>query len=161
MLQIKILDKTYSVENGKLNGNHIDWDLLDNGDNTFHIIKGTKTYKASLVEKDDVAKKMIIAVNGNEYTIDIKNKFDLLLEDLGMSNMASAKLKDIKAPMPGLVLGISVKVGDEIQKGDVILILEAMKMENVLKAPGEGIIKAIKVNKGEAVEKGQILIDLE
>lgn len=161
MLQIKILDKTYSVENGKINGTAINWDLLDNGDNTFHIIKGSKTYKAALIEKDEAAKKMIISVNGNEYTIDLKNKFDLLLEDLGMSNLAVTKLKDIKAPMPGLVISLSIKVGDAIQKGDVILILEAMKMENVLKASGEGIIKSIKIKEGEAVEKGQVLIELE
>ena len=161
MLEVKILDKTYQVENGNLNGVDINWDLLDNGDNTFHIIKGTKTYKAALIEKDEAAKKMIIAVNGNEYTIDLKNKFDLLLEDLGMSNMASTKLANIKAPMPGLVFKIHAKVGDEIEKGDAILILEAMKMENVLKSPGEGKIKAILVKEGVAVEKGQVLVELE
>lgn len=161
MLQIKILDKIYQVENGTIDAQAINWDLLDNGDNTFHIIKNAKTYKASLIEKDETGKKMIIAVNGNEYTIDIKDKFDILLEDLGMSNMTSTKLKDIKAPMPGLVLNISAKVGDTIEKGDVILILEAMKMENVLKAPGEGTIKSIKISEGQAVEKGQVLIELE
>ncbi|MGB0885417.1 MAG: acetyl-CoA carboxylase biotin carboxyl carrier protein subunit [Chitinophagales bacterium] len=161
MLQVKILDKTYQVENANLNGANINWDLLNNGDNTFHIIKDFKTYKASLIEKDDVAKKMTIAINGNEYEISLKDKFDLLLEDLGMSNMAVVKMKDIKAPMPGLVISIDVKPGDEIKKGDAILILEAMKMENVLKASGDGVIKEIKVKEGVAVEKNQILVSLE
>lgn len=161
MLEVKILDKTYQVENGNLNGAAINWDLLDNGDNTFHIIKGTKTYKAALIEKDENSKKMTIAINGNEYTIDLKDKFDLLLADLGMSNLASTKLTNIKAPMPGLVFKIHAKVGDEIAKGDALLILEAMKMENVLKSPGEGKIKSILVKEGVAVEKAQILIELE
>lgn len=160
MLQVKILDKTYHFEEGKLNNEAIDWDLLENGNNSFHIIRNHKAYKATLIEKNDTAKKMTIAVNGNEYVIDLQDKFDLLLDELGMSNMATVKMKDIKAPMPGLVLSIAAKVGDEIQKGDAILILEAMKMENVLKSQGEGTIKAIKITEGEAVEKNQVLIEL-
>lgn len=161
MLQIKIADKTYQIENGQINNKNIDWDLLDNGDNTFHVIKNHKTYKAVLVEKNETSKKMVIAINGNEYTIDLKDKFDLLLDKLGMSNMAVVKMKDVKAPMPGLVFSISAKVGDSVSKGDPLLILEAMKMENILKSSGEGIIKAIKISVGEAVEKNQVLIELE
>lgn len=161
MLQIKIGEKTFSIDGNKINDKTFDWDLLDEGNDVFHIIKGYKTYKAVLVAKDETAKKMTIAVNGNEYEIALKDKMDLLLEKMGMSNMAISKMKEIKAPMPGLVLSISVQVGDEIQKGDALLVLEAMKMENVLKSAGEGKIKAIKVKAGEAVEKNQILIELE
>lgn len=161
MLQIKIGEKTFSIDGNKINDKTFDWDLLDEGNDVFHIIKDHKTYKAVLVAKDETAKKMTIAVNGNEYEIALKDKMDLLLEKMGMSNMAISKMKDIKAPMPGLVLSISAQVGDEIQKGDALLILEAMKMENVLKSAGEGTIKAIKVKAGEAVEKNQILIELE
>lgn len=156
MLQIKVSDTIYNVDDKE-----IDWDLLDNGDNTFHIIKDYKTYKAVLIERDKHSKKMIISINGNHYPIDIKDKYDLLLEKLGMSNMTIVKLKDIKAPMPGLIISIDVKVGDFITKGDSLLILEAMKMENVLKSSGDGVIKSIKVNVSEAVEKNQVLIELE
>ena len=156
MLQIKIADKTYNLKDEKIN-----WDLLDNKDNSFHIIKDNKTYKAYLVSKDENSKKMLISINGNEYNIDIKDKFDLLLEKLGMSNMAVAKMRDVKAPMPGLILSIDVKIGDSITKGDSLLILEAMKMENVLKSAGDGIVKDIKVKVSDAVEKNQILIELE
>lgn len=161
MVQIKIADKAYQIENNKINNENIDWDLLDNGDGTFHVIKNHKTYKAVLLEKDEASKKMIISINGNEYTLDLKDKFDLLLDKLGMSNLKVVKLKDVKAPMPGLVFKMHAKVGDSIAKGDALLILEAMKMENVLKATGEGVIKSIKVSEGEAVEKGQVLIELE
>lgn len=156
MLQIKIADKIYSFTDEP-----IDWDLLDNKDNTFHIIKDHKTYKAIIVERDESSKKMIISINGNEYTVEIKDKFDLLLDKLGMSNMSVVKMKDIKAPMPGLILSVDVIIGDTIAKGDSILILEAMKMENVLKSSGDGVIKNIKIKIGEAVEKNQILIELE
>lgn len=161
MVQIKIADKKYQIVNNEINNAAIDWDLLDNGDGTFHVIKNHKTYKAVLLEKDEAAKKMTISLNGNEYTVDLKDKFDLLLDELGMSNLTIVKLKDVKAPMPGLVFKMHAKVGDTIAKGDALLILEAMKMENVLKATGEGIIKVIRVSEGEAVEKGQVLIELE
>ncbi|MCL4145650.1 UNVERIFIED_CONTAM: hypothetical protein GTU68_019273 [Idotea baltica] len=60
--------------------------------------------------------------------------------------------------MPGLILDILVEVGQTIQKGDQLMILEAMKMENVLKAPGEGSISSIEVSQGDSVEKNQVLI---
>ncbi len=104
---------------------------------------------------------MIIAVNDNEYVISIQDKYDMLLDRLGLSDMTVKKLKDIKAPMPGLVLDIKIAPGDEVEEGDVILVLEAMKMENMIKSPGAGKIKSIKIEKGEAVEKGQVLIEVE
>ena len=75
--------------------------------------------------------------------------------------MNTQKVTDVKAPMPGLVLGVSVEIGQEVQKGDGLLILEAMKMENVIKSVGEGIVKAIHIEQGKAVEKGQLLIEME
>ena len=67
----------------------------------------------------------------------------------------------IKAPMPGLILEISVTVGHEVQEGDNLLILEAMKMENSFDSPRAGVIKSIAVEKGQAVDKGQLLIEFE
>jgi biotin carboxyl carrier protein len=61
--------------------------------------------------------------------------------------------------MPGLIVSVNVQPGDVVAKGDSILILEAMKMENNIKSPGEGTIKAIKIGKGDRVEKNQILIE--
>ncbi|MFT4662960.1 MAG: biotin carboxyl carrier protein, partial [Patiriisocius sp.] len=87
--------------------------------------------------------------------------YDILLDQLGMGNMTVKRMKDIKAPMPGLVLDIKIQAGDEVEAGDVILVLEAMKMENMIKSPGAGKIKTIKIKKGEAVEKGQVLIEVE
>jgi biotin carboxyl carrier protein len=60
--------------------------------------------------------------------------------------------------MPGLILDLKVKPGDEVKKGDVVLILEAMKMENSIKSPGDGIVKLVKVNLKDSVEKNQVLI---
>ena len=75
-----------------------------------------------------------------------------------MTHLQNVVIKDIKAPMPGLILDIMVEVGQEVKKGDALMILEAMKMENVLKSTGEGTITSIEVEKGQSVEKNNILI---
>jgi len=77
-----------------------------------------------------------------------------------MSATSDEKMDHVKAPMPGLVLDILVEVGQTINKGDNLLVLEAMKMENIIKASGTGIVKNIKVNKKDAVEKNQLLIEM-
>ena len=154
MFKVKVNETEFEINEAA------DWDLLEQG-SSFHILKNNVSYRCLLMKKDDSGKNMVIAVNDTEYKINIKDKFDILLEKLGMSDMAIKKMKDIKAPMPGLVIDIKVKVGYVLAAGDTILVLEAMKMENMLKSPGEGTVKSIKVNKGEAVEKGQVLIEVE
>jgi biotin carboxyl carrier protein len=76
-----------------------------------------------------------------------------------LDNLNSKKVNEVKAPMPGLVLEIRVNVGDAVKKGDAILVLEAMKMENILKSPTDGTVSKINVKKGIAVEKNQVLIN--
>jgi biotin carboxyl carrier protein len=63
--------------------------------------------------------------------------------------------------MPGLVLNVMVEEGQKIKKGDAILVLEAMKMENILKATSEGEVKKILVKKGDKIEKNQVLVSLK
>jgi biotin carboxyl carrier protein len=85
----------------------------------------------------------------------------MLIKDMGFELGASKQVNDIKAPMPGLILDISVEIGQEVKENDSLLILEAMKMENNLTAPRDGVIKSISVEKGDAVEKNQLLIEFE
>lgn len=73
---------------------------------------------------------------------------------------ATHKVNVIKAPMPGLVLKIMISENQDINEGDSVLILEAMKMENVIKSPGTGKVKIIKVKERDAVEKNEVLVEL-
>jgi biotin carboxyl carrier protein len=100
-------------------------------------------------------------VNGSYYEVALSDRYDALLKDLGMEGVQSAQHKDVKAPMPGLVLEIIVVPEQEVSKGDALIILEAMKMENVIKSPVSGKVRQISVNKGQAVEKNQILLEFE
>jgi biotin carboxyl carrier protein len=88
----------------------------------------------------------------------ITDQFDELLHQLGMDNLTTATISEIKAPMPGLVLRILASEGQEVQKGGNLLVLEAMKMENIIKAPANVMIKSVKINPGDKVEKNQVMM---
>ena len=142
-----------------LDGKEFKMDLSEISKGYFHLLKDNKSITAEVVNADFKLKTFQIKVNGNIHEVTLKNKMDLLLEKMGISSQDDNTLKDIKAPMPGLILEILVAVGDEITKGNQLMVLEAMKMENVLKATGDGVVKSIEVVKGQSVEKNQILIN--
>jgi biotin carboxyl carrier protein len=127
----------------------------------FHVLKNNKSYRAEIVAVDYAEKTFSIKLNGNVYQAKIADKYDRLIKEIGLSVGGTQKLNNIKSPMPGLVLTINVEVGAEVKKGDTLLILEAMKMENVIKAPIDAVVKAIHISKGQAVDKAQLLIEME
>ncbi len=151
----------FTVEGTSLNGQAIEWDLIQVHENTFNIIKDNKNYNATLVSFNTEEKTMVLNVNGNDYEVAIKDKNDLLLQQLGISSKASSAVQFIKAPMPGLIINIAVNAGDEVKKGDSLLILEAMKMENVIKSPRDGKIKKVNVQLRNPVEKNQVMLEFE
>lgn len=162
MVAAKVNGKRFEIsedQNGLLvNGSSFQWDKVKIADGYFHIIHQNKSYRAEVVTADKSTKSFTFKINGKNYTVDLKDKIDLLLEKMGMNTAAAGKINHIKAPMPGLIIDLKVKAGDTVKPGDQLLILEAMKMENILKSQGEGIVKTVKVNKGDTVEKGQVLI---
>lgn len=127
----------------------------------FHILKDSQPYTAEIVQSDFLSKTYSVKVNGNLYTVAISSPLDQLIKDMGFEVGASKQVNVIKAPMPGLILEMSVSVGQEVKENDCLLILEAMKMENSFLSPRAGIIKSISASKGDAVEKGQLLIEFE
>jgi len=124
----------------------------------WHIIHQLKSYSAEVVSFNAAEKTAEIKVNNNIYTVSAKDQFDVLLDKLGLSSLNSAKVSEVKAPMPGLVLKVFVKEGDEVQKGDNLFVLEAMKMENIIKSPADVTVKTVKIKPGDKVEKGQMLL---
>jgi len=144
-----------------LNGEAVtpDWTLI--GEHKYHAIINNQSLTVELVNIDETGKQMSIVVNGVKYQVALQNQFDALLKQLGMDKLAAGKVNNLKAPMPGLVLRMNVKVGDTVKKGDALLVLEAMKMENVIKAAGDGVVKKITATEKTAVEKGAVLIEFE
>jgi len=144
-----------------LNGKPLAANIATLRRNEFSIILENKSYGIEVAEINRAEKKFIIKVNGNDYEVTLKDKFDLLLQQMGMSQRVAHASGSLKAPMPGKVLRVDVKAGQIVKKGDSILILEAMKMENAIKAPGEGTVKAVHVKAGDAVEKGTVMVEME
>lgn len=163
MIKASVNKNTYEIESVDdtfmVNGKAFEWDMEKISDNYFHIIHDHKSYTAEVVKVDMASRKFDIKVNGNIYAIELKDRFDLLLEKMGMTGASSAKVNNIKAPMPGLIIDLKVKAGDPVKQGETLLILEAMKMENIIKSPGEGTVRTVKVKKGDSVEKNQVLIE--
>ena len=149
----------FSPDGPVLNGESFDWDLVQLTDRTFHILHQNRSYSAEVLELNTADKTVSLRINGHRHTVQLTDRFDLLLEKMGMSNAATTAVNTLKAPMPGLIVGINAAVGDTVSKGDSLMILEAMKMENNLKAPGDGVVKTIRAAKGDRVEKGQVLIE--
>ena len=166
MNQLIVNEKYYfSVEqkDGKifLDGIEANFDLQEINAHTFHIIYENKSYMAEVVSIDRIQKKAVVKINNNEYTVALKDQYDTLLASMGLQISKISALDVLKAPMPGLVLDIRVKVGEKVKKGHNLLVLEAMKMENIIKAADDVIIKSIEVDKGSIVEKNQILLTFE
>lgn len=124
----------------------------------FHLIYNQHSYMFELLEFDRESKTYKIGFDGRTYEVGIKDRFDQLLTSMGLDKMSKPKVNDVKAPMPGLVLSIKVSENQEVKKGDPILILEAMKMENIIKSPVDGVIKQVLVVPKQAVDKNQALI---
>jgi biotin carboxyl carrier protein len=143
--------------------NHVldEFDCLKITETEFHILHQHHSYKGQITEANFNEKSYTVKVNNNAYKVEISDELDALIVKLGFQIGAVKTINKIKAPMPGLIIETIAAAGNEVKKGDALLILEAMKMENVLTSPRDGVIKAIKVNKGNTVEKNQLLIEFE
>ncbi|MCU0382992.1 MAG: acetyl-CoA carboxylase biotin carboxyl carrier protein subunit [Cyclobacteriaceae bacterium] len=162
-MQAHIYDTVIRLEEkeGKwfLNDTLFDADVSTLKTGHYHIINGGRSYTAEIVKYDASTKTCTVKINNTLVPVQLKDRFDLLLDKMGMAHANAGKVNNIKAPMPGLIISLKIKEGDAVKAGDQLLILEAMKMENILKSPGDGVIKKIKVKKGDSVEKNQILIE--
>jgi biotin carboxyl carrier protein len=127
----------------------------------YHVLKDSKPYKVELIAADFIAKKYTVKVNNNTYDVAIADALDMLIKNMGIERGRTKVINAIKAPMPGLILEISVTVGQTVKENDPLLILEAMKMENSFLSPRDGVIKSIAATVGTAVDKGQLLIEFE
>ena len=87
--------------------------------------------------------------------------YRLRLEREGARPAHRATSGSLEAPMPGKVIAIKTAPGDAVRKGDELLVIEAMKMENALRAPRDGVVKAFRARVGDMVNPGAVLVELE
>lgn len=136
-------------------------DVIKTSSSGYHMLQNNTSYQAEIVNSNFNKKSYDVNVSNTTYNVTISNDLDILIKDMGFSVGSSKHIDSVKAPMPGLILDINVEVGQEVKEDDALLILEAMKMENIITSPRNGIIKSISVNKADAIEKGQLLVEFE
>ena len=161
MIEIKAGDTAkIKVENNKegifLDGKPFEGEIIKINENSYKVFKSNKIFRVDVVERE--GKEMKLKVNDELINVSVTDHIDQILDKLGMNMSASTAVSDIKAPMPGSILSVSISEGDEVSAGDPLLILEAMKMENVIKSPGAGKVSKVHIAEKENVEKNQVLI---
>ena len=131
-------------------------------DDTFFTLnyKG-ESFNGEIIEEDTENNFLKLKINHRVFNIRKKGKLDALISEMGLDKPKVKKLKELEAPMPGRIVNIEVKIGQQLNVGDNLLSLEAMKMENVLKAEGTGKVKSINYSNNDVVEKGAIIIEFE
>ena len=144
---IKIQDKEHHLQILNINSSGMEFVL----DNHFHSV--------NYVEKQTA--EMKIVVDGVPLTINMHTKFDeIVYKNTGGADAGSAQI-NLRSQIPGRVVSIGVKVGDKVKKGDVVCVLESMKMQVSVKSHKDGEIKNLKTKVGNSVNKNDILAEIE
>ena len=133
--------------------------LLHVSDASYVLNLDGRQHRVTLEGRD--GDRLTLRVDGTRLTVDVSDAQRLLLESFGLDSGAGAAQRDVKAPMPGLVLAVRVQPGDTVEAGQGLLVLEAMKMENEIKAGQAGTIARVHVAPGQAVTKGALLVEFE
>lgn len=160
MYTAQINDRTFAIDpiKGILNDTPVSMSLSPLPDGGFMVTLNQRQLVADLVSIDKQQKTVTLRMLNQKVTVQLKEPVDLLLNQLGIQQTRVKKINQLNAPTPGLVVRILVQEGQEVKAGDPLLILEAMKMENVFKAPADLVIKQIKVTEKQAVEKNTEMI---
>ncbi len=156
-------DKTYTIDidrDGEVVVDnvpqHLDLRAIDDA-GLYSLIINNQSFEA-LVEEGDGEYRVLI--NGVLYHVQVADERAKRLAEAAGAFTSTSGEASVKSPMPGLIVAVPVKEGDVVKKGQVVIVLESMKMENELKAPRDGTITGIKVNPRQAVEQGQVLLTL-
>jgi biotin carboxyl carrier protein len=164
-IQVNIEDKKFLFElrqsDGSLyirqNGTEHKADLIRLGNNRYSLILGGRSHDIGVDHRPDG-----YAISRGARSADFR------VEDYELARMKKAagiddasKINNVSAPMPGMIVSLSCSPGDKVGKGDPLMVMEAMKMENDIKSPLAGKIKTVKVAAGQNVDKGQVLVEFE
>lgn len=153
-------NRSWTIDGNEVTGTEgavVRWD-----DETFFTLEfNGKTFFGEILEEATESNRLKLKVNHRVFEIKKKGSLDDLIAAMGLDKPKIKKLSELQAPMPGRIVNVAVNIGDELNVGDEILSLEAMKMENVLKAEGIGKVKSINVGTDDVVDKGAVLVEFE
>jgi len=128
------------------------------GSGAYHVIRGNRSFLIGVERVDESSYR--VTLGGSESLARVQTPKDRLLARYGVAAASASGEAHVKAPMPGLVLRVLVGVGDVVARGQGLVVLEAMKMENELAAPIDGTVRAIHAAVGDAVGKNSPLVEI-
>ena len=120
-----------------------------------------ENHRGRLVHAYPEARRYEIEIAKRIYSVQLESDLEESIRAIRMMQKPKNLVREVKSPMPGLVLKVMKAAGDQVLQGETLLILEAMKMENVIKSPADGTLRSIDVKAGDAVEKGRTLITFD
>lgn len=142
-------------DNYLVNRTVVDVDIQEIGNNRYQIIVNNQPFIASIAQSND---QLVIIIDHHLYFVETKEASQELLDKVGINQNSLKKTSLLKAPMPGLIVDILVNEGAEIYTGQALVVLKAMKMENIIKAPHDGVIKRIFVRKDQKIDKDSVIL---
>ena len=137
----------------------VEADLEGLGPGRYALRVGARVYRVVVEGRTD--NTLTLSLDGRRLEVTVEDAQRLMLERFGMADGASAAQREVRAPMPGLVLAVHVAPGEHVEAGARLAVLEAMKMENELRAAHAGTIAKVHVASGQAVTKGALLIEFD
>lgn len=151
---VEIIDDRHVSVDGKIYA--VDFESVS-GQPVYSLIVDGKSHESYVAQVDDIWQ---VLLRGRLYPVSVEDEREKRLRAAAGGGVAETGEFHLKAPMPGLVVTIPVEEGQEVKKGQVLLILESMKMQNELKSPRDGKVHRIKVRAGESVEQRQTLLSV-
>ena len=152
---IEIIDAHHVAIDGRVQ--EVDFESIS-GQPVFSLIVDGKSYESYVYETEEGWQ---VLTRGRQYNLTVEDEREKRLRAAAGSGVAESGEYHLKAPMPGLVVSIPLKEGDKVEKGQVLVILESMKMQNELKSPKAGVVGRIRVKQGEKVEQRQALLSVQ
>lgn len=161
--QTMVNDQTFDVEinedgrilvNGEVRA--VDFRVLRKGE-LYSMLLDNQSFEAVVEERDD---RYHVLIAGQMYEVKVTDERSRRLESAFMAFGEAGSEVQIRAPMPGLIVRVPVSEGQPVSKGDTVVILESMKMENELKAPRDGVVHHISVTPGQSVEQNRVLVTI-
>lgn len=151
---VEIVDEHHVTVDGKTYA--VDFESVA-GQPVFSLIADGKSHEAYVAAGED---HWQVLLRGHLFPVTVEDEREKRLRSAAGGGVAETGEFNLKAPMPGLVVAVPVSEGQDVKKGQVLLILESMKMQNELKSPRDGKVHRIKVKAGESVEQKQTLLSL-
>lgn len=152
---IEIIDEHHVSINGRVQ--EVDFESIS-GQPVYSLIIDGKSYESYVYETEEGWQ---VLTRGRQYNLTVEDEREKRLRAAAGSGVAESGEYHLKAPMPGLVVAIPLGEGEKVEKGQVVVILESMKMQNELKSPKAGTVGRIRVKQGETVEQRQALLSIQ